>query len=388
MYYAKKLKIVPVRDITICIFIIFITVCLLKMPSVAAQSVSDSLTLCQNTIIPSLFPFLFLSSFTAKSGIATKAARLMNPITKTLFGLPGESAAAILLSLVGGYPSGVTCARSLRRDGVISEQTAAHLSLMAVSAGPAFLVGTVGGMLYDNIHIGLILLLSQALSVVILGVVLKFILHPERLLQGEKAAPSQQKGGAVVNDTRLFKSAAVQPNFSTVLLESAAESARTLLSICVFVMLFSLLGGLLEGLSVMEFISGVLSAIKVPPEIAEELFPSMLEVSSGVIGAISAGIPFVGFIVGFGGFSVHFQIFAITSELQIKKIKFFLSRLFQGAVCALLTWLFMKLLPQTAVEAALYSGEAVVSSTPNVGGSICLVIMCLMAVLCSPWRER
>ena len=72
---------------------------ILIAPQAASQGVRDGLTLCGQVVIPSLFPFLALSSFLVQSGLAQRAGHLLEPITKLLFRLPGAAGSAILMSL-------------------------------------------------------------------------------------------------------------------------------------------------------------------------------------------------------------------------------------------------------------------------------------------------
>ena len=65
----------------------------------------QALVLCSGTVIPSLFPFLAISSLLIALGfgewLAPHLAGLMTP----LFRLPGQASGPLLLGLVGGYPS-------------------------------------------------------------------------------------------------------------------------------------------------------------------------------------------------------------------------------------------------------------------------------------------
>ena len=88
---------------------------ILIAPQAASQGVRDGLTLCGQVVIPSLFPFLALSSFLVQSGLAQRAGHLLEPITKLLFRLPGAAGSAILMSLIGGYPVGAAHAVLLRQ---------------------------------------------------------------------------------------------------------------------------------------------------------------------------------------------------------------------------------------------------------------------------------
>lgn len=59
--------------------------------------------LCIDLLLPSLFPFMALSAFLARSGAGELLARPFLPITRFL-SLPDASAPVLLASMIGGIP--------------------------------------------------------------------------------------------------------------------------------------------------------------------------------------------------------------------------------------------------------------------------------------------
>ena len=70
----------------------------------AAQGTAEGISLCLNTVIPSLFCFMVLTGFLVQSGIYRLLSLPLAPVAKHLFFLPSDTASIILLSFVGGYP--------------------------------------------------------------------------------------------------------------------------------------------------------------------------------------------------------------------------------------------------------------------------------------------
>ncbi len=133
----------------------------------------NGIEMCLRVLIPSLFPFMALSALTVKLGICDLLGRRFGGITRKIFGVSGTLAPVILLSLIGGYPVGAKGIAELKSSGAISEAEAKRASLFAVCAGPGFLINYVGSTLYGNAHIGMIILLAQVISVIIIGVFLR-----------------------------------------------------------------------------------------------------------------------------------------------------------------------------------------------------------------------
>ena len=72
---------------------------LLFYPTQAAAGAKRGIGYCVDILIPSLFPFMALSVFVVKSGLAASMGRLTAGPCRILFGLPGSAAAAIVMSL-------------------------------------------------------------------------------------------------------------------------------------------------------------------------------------------------------------------------------------------------------------------------------------------------
>ena len=91
------------------------------------QGAADGLLYCAQVLIPSLFPFMVLSSFVVNSGISAALSRILSPVTVHLFRLPGSAGVTILLSMFCGYPVGARGVRSLLSQRLITQQQAARM---------------------------------------------------------------------------------------------------------------------------------------------------------------------------------------------------------------------------------------------------------------------
>lgn len=330
----------------------------------AAAGTAASLELCRTVVIPSLFPMLIASSFLVESGGAGMLGKLLSPVTRRVFALPGEAGVAVIMSIFGGYPTGAGMICSLYDKGIISPAQASRMALFCVSAGPAFLIGTVGSMLMGNAAAGVLLLIVQALTVVTIGVLLRFILPCEPVLR-RRDCPPAPRGGLVT---------------------AVLSASRAMLSVCLFVIAFGIISTLLGELGIPAAVSRALCALGLPQETARSLLPAVLEVTGGCVAASRAGLPMVAFAVGFGGLSVHFQIFALLKKIKISPPLFIAVRLIQGLLSCLLTSLTVGFLPESSV-AAMSSQVKAELALPDATGAALLVIMCLMCAMCLPERN-
>jgi hypothetical protein len=82
--------------------IIIVCIMLLVFSKECANGALSGIEMCLNVLIPSLFPFMAVSSFIVKSGIADLLGKPFGKITKTVFGLSPCFAPILLLSVTGG----------------------------------------------------------------------------------------------------------------------------------------------------------------------------------------------------------------------------------------------------------------------------------------------
>lgn len=123
---------------------------LLALPEAGAGGISDGLRACYEVVIPSLFPFLFLTD-ALRSSLAGGSRVL-------------EVGAALVLGLVDGFPVGARGLGGCVKSGALSRKSASALLAGAVNAGPAFLITGIGLKMLGSARAGLLLFISLTLA--------------------------------------------------------------------------------------------------------------------------------------------------------------------------------------------------------------------------------
>ena len=314
-----------------------------------SEGILKGLEFCLKILVPSLFPFMAISSFVVKSGIAVTLGKPFKGIVHKLFGLNSNFAPILLLSMLGGYPVGARGIYQLYKQNLASKAEAERAIMFAVCAGPGFLINFLGITLYHNKTLGLILLASQIISMIIIGISLNLF---------------DKNNDIYTSDKELRNS---QISLSNALVDSATESSRGILAICIFVVLFSSFIGMVDSL--------------ITDSIFKNLIYIFLEVCSAV-NLLSADSRFelLAFAVGFGGLCVHFQIFSAIGDLSINKLTFFCIRIIQGIITALLSHLGIiffigniEVFSTGTIEYADFYGNTVISGTVLIGVAICFL---------------
>lgn len=104
----------------------------------ALAGAAQGLALCLKTIIPSLFPFIFLSGvFSHACSRTGRAARLLGKP----FGIPPGMTSVLVPALLGGYPVGAQCISEAYRSGQVGKDRAERMLAFCSNAGPAFIFG-------------------------------------------------------------------------------------------------------------------------------------------------------------------------------------------------------------------------------------------------------
>lgn len=321
----------------------------------------QGLLFCGNILIPSLFPFMVLSAFVVKSGLADYLGEFLSPITKRLFHTSGTVGAVILLGLTGGFPVGAKGVATLYDEGKINLKTSQALVMFLVGGGPGFVIFVAGTSLYHSTTTGLLLWLSQIVAQIIIGI---FACRN-------------------VEYSELNKSKVNKEPVSTAIVNSTQSGINSIMSLCGLVIIFSCIYGIFEDIHFTEFIGDALIWVGVPKSISNSIPSVIWEVTNGcnICSDNVAPVWLVSFALGWGGICVHFQVYSLTTSLNIPKIKFTLYRLAQGVISSFITAIiFIFYTPVTDV----YSNTTQVTdiSGGNYIGSIALIGMCIIFTIC------
>lgn len=295
---------------------------LLRFPENAGRGVTRGVKLCLETLIPSMFPFMFLSSFMINYGIVEKLDKFMSPVMQGVFRLPGVCAAAVFFSMTGGLPVGPKMTADLYSGGYITLSQGQRMLFFCMNPGPAFVITAVGYYMFGSERLGLIIYASVLLSSVIIGVLSAFV-------WGEKTEVLQFR-----------KKETKSESLHTALQESLMQSGRSMLTVCAWVILFSCITELVSTLPVGEG--------------ARIFICSILEMTNGCRSL--AGIypvPLIAGVIGFGGICAHMQVMPAVIKLKLGIKYFICARILNGGLSVLISMLLLEIFPVAAETFAM-----------------------------------
>lgn len=315
----------------------------LRYSAECTKGIVNGIMFCIQVLIPSLFLFMVLSAFLVKSEIAEMIAKPLDKLSKKLFRLPCPALAAIILAMVGGYPVGARCVELYYDSGKMSRNEAEATAAAAVCAGPGFLINFVGKALLGSPDAGVILLISQIFSTVAVGIIAGRVIkhfHNERSVT--------------------YK----QVHKENLLTEAVADASKSTFYMCGMVVICAAL---------IEVI-----AVVIPDHTVCDIISACAEITSGcAVMCRRYPLALIAFFIGFGGLSVHLQIFAGCPRLKIRKGIFFILRVIQGIIMSAVTYILLMIFP---IEISVFnstSAPLTVAKTATTVGSAALVICAL-----------
>ena len=296
---------------------------LLIFPKAAAEAVKAGLIMCAQMIMPSLFPFFIAANLLNELGASKLMSNALAPLGARL-GMSGHGVSAFIIGVTGGYPLGASYIAQLRAQGLVSRDDASRLIVFCNNSGPSFIIGAAGVGVFKSSVIGLFLYAVHILAAFLGGIMF---------------APNSVEKYA---EPKTVRSSA---SFAAAFTGAVKTSVTACLSICGFIIAFSVLAGILEKAGAFAAAAKMLSAVFGMELLwSNALFCGILELGTG-IGAMSGlsvspiNLALAAFILGWGGISVHFQTLSVIGGTDIKTARYIIGRFviaLMGSALALL----------------------------------------------------
>lgn len=363
--HTKK-KAGRVKTAALAVFCLAAAAALLLLPAPTLAGAGAGLALCAGVVIPSLFPFMCLSGFVISSGLARRGGRLLEPLMRRVFRLPGATGIVLGLGIIGGYPVGASAAAELCRSGAITKKEAERLLCFCINSGPAFIIGAVGAGMLKSTKAGFLLYAAHIGASLAVGLLLSLC---------------SPRGGE--RKSRRTSAAELRP--AAAFVSSVVQAAQSMLAICAFVVLFAAVLSLLRQTGALPWCAAML--VRVFPSIGEPFFGSLLtgvfEVTNGCAAAVSPGpanLYLISAILSWSGLSVQFQVMSAVGGAGLSTVRFVLTRPLHIVFSLLLTALLFRLFP-VALPVFAQGAVALVPAFHTAPASAALFFLCGILLL-------
>ncbi|MCD7731173.1 MAG: hypothetical protein LUI05_06735 [Oscillospiraceae bacterium] len=264
-------------------------------------AVVNSINVCIQTIIPSLFAFMVISGFIISSNLYSVISVPFKYIARYVFHIPEEFFSVFLLSSVAGYPVGAKLLTDLYDHKRIDKETSEEMLGYCYMGGPAFFCGAVGLKLYSSIKVGMLIFLCIFLSNLLIAVFIGF---------------RRRKLPLDLQQTELKVTFRLSD-----LIKSINSGAAAMLKMCAAIVFFSTLIAILDKVGIIDAAARFLNALTgVSYENCAAILKSILEISS--VSTIKADIgllPIITALLSFGGLCVIIQTEGVINSKILTK---------------------------------------------------------------------
>ncbi len=195
-------------------------------------------------IIPSLFPFILFNNILIDSKYylyisSSKLAYILSKIFKTnIYG-----ACAIIIGFTMGYPNAARYLNEMYVNNHISLSESRRLMLFVNNPSPVYLISAIGIGMFNNIYIGIVLIISCILSSLLISII-SYLLN-----KSEIENKLQIKNISLTSNLSTYHSPAI--NFNTIT-QSISNTFISLAYIFGFMVIFSILFSIIYSIFKMD----------------------------------------------------------------------------------------------------------------------------------------
>lgn len=299
------------------IFALFLTLILiLTFGKGYNYAFNNGLALWFTCVLPSLFPYIFITAILNSLSITRKIAKTFSPLTSALFKTNGNIALAYFISILSGYPMGAQMVSNLKQNSLISQTESVRGSALCSTSSPVFLIGTVGNIMFRNTLFGFLLFITHLVSSIIIG--LLFSLYNKK----EKASKITLTFTSIKKESLLYT--------------STYQAVISVLVVGGLITIFYIFTEVLISLNILTPLIDLLDLLIKDKSLSTAIVLSLFECTRGLkelsISKFSfLTLPICAFICGFGGLSIICQSVAELKKGKIKIAPFILSKI-MGAI--------------------------------------------------------
>ena len=331
LFFNKK----NLQDTIFSVIVLAIMIIIITNPQLFTSGTISGLKLFFYSVLPGLFPFMFLTKLLTELGIIFKLTQKLDPISRKLFGTPGVSLYAFIMSILSGYPIGAKIIEDLYSKNLINEIDAKKMSVFCTTSGPIFVIGTVGSIMFKNLKIGVILYLSHVISSFVMGILYNILSKKESVKTSNKYH--------FHTDLK-----------SNILSTCISQTINALFVVGAYITIFYLLSELFIYLNIFSVFINIFSCIAKPFGVTQSQIKGVIfgiiEVTRGakelsLIPASNLSISLCSAILSFSGISIILQSMAFLQKAKIKAHNFVFTKcvhsIFSFSLCFLICLIFI-----------------------------------------------
>lgn len=338
---SMKTKIVDIaKALSICVLAVLTVV----FPKETADSTVSSINVCVNSIIPSMFAFMVITTYIQDSGLYRILFRPLMPVLKRIIRADERILSVFLLSMIGGYPVGIKLlkeetAHNKNSPAIVNKCETASMFCYCIS--PSFALIMIGSGIFGNPAAGAIIYISDISACLTSAIILSRVYD----LKASSYEETERKGS---------------------LTDAVNSASRALFTVCTVIISFNI---------ALACISASLRSIGIE---VSPLLTGIFEISNLLkTGSPSVSlIPLVSGIASTGGLCVMLQCSAIAGNSFSLK-KFFAARIPCAFLSSLYSLLFLQF-TDISVSASTINSQYIFDFSANKIIVLILTAMCII----------
>ena len=135
------------------------------------DTISYSLDIWVNNLIPSMFPFFIISDVLINYQITNYIPKFIKKSFGKIFNVSEQVISIFFLSLFSGFPSNARNTKTLYQQKLLTTEEASHALIFTHFANPLFVLSTVAVLFLHNEQYGYLILGSHYLGNIIIGII-------------------------------------------------------------------------------------------------------------------------------------------------------------------------------------------------------------------------
>lgn len=330
----KQLKIR--KNFVICFFISIVIILFVLDMNQCMTAAIEGAQLVVKALLPTILPFCVICNLLIYYDGINLYSKLLGPIICKPLGLSKNSSFPIAASFLCGYPLGAKFTCDTYKQGYINRSEFIKLSSIASNAGPIFIIGAVGAAMLNSSLYGYILLISNYLSVIMIGLLFR--------------------NRTISNCSKEFPSSNKKTSIGDALKFSIDNAISTTLNVAAYVIIFSIFIQILKNNDILVIIFNELESIlNIPSNSLLGLFLGSIEITNGckIISSLEVIIPIklglISFLCSFSGLSIIAQVSSFFAENNLPMKNYILKKFIQGIISFIITFIISSIILPSSI---------------------------------------
>lgn len=294
------------------ILLTFILIIFLLNINIVLSSVTDASVIFYTKIFVSVFPFIILSNILIYFNYHLFLNKIFKKPLNKLFNI-SSSSIIFILSILSSMPSNSIYTKNLLDNKLININEANKILTFTYFPSISFMIGTVGYKMFNNIKIGIILLLSNYIYNILIGI----------YLRKDKINFTLENKNSI-NKTSFFDM------LTNTILNAFKTCAIILGNLIIFIIIINILNKYLNiNNTLLSILSGLLELT------TGSNMLSLLDINKNLKIALTS------LIINFSGLSILFQSKSILNDYNINIKRILIIKLIFSIIISILLYIFL-----------------------------------------------